>query len=279
MKSITYGQLGTVCLLLSIITGFVVGYQYEVASPFVSTTAIEATLPFGWFWRSLHFWTSQAFVLLLVLHIVDAWNGIKSRNVQRQAKIHWTLISLSIPLAVFALFSGYVLRFDGTGQAAGAIAEHLLLAIPLAGNGLNRLFMAISTEGLNRLYLVHILAGAACWLAGTWYHTKTVRVNSVVFCAATVFFCLFCLFIRAPIDLPQGHLHLIHGPWFFLGIQELLRNFDPLAVGIVFPAVPVVTVAILPWVKKREIKIAYLVLLLWTFAYSVVTLEGILRSG
>ena len=277
MKAPSYGQISAACLLLSLFTGFVVAYQYEVAAPFVSTTAIEAVLPFGWFWRSLHFWTSQGFVIMLCLHCFDTWKGLESENRRRTVRIHWTVISAVIPLAILALFSGYVLRYDGTGQAAGAIAEHLLLDVPWIGNGLNRLFMAVSTEGLNRLYAVHILAGCLCWLLGTWYHTRTVRMGYEAFVASSLAFLVFCMFVRAPIDLPQGHLHLIQGPWFFLGIQELLRHFDPLAAGIVFPIIPVFTVAVLPWLRKREG--AYLLLLIWTFAYAGITLVGILRTG
>ncbi len=276
MKEITYGQIALTCLLLSLVTGFVVGYQYEVSAPFISTTAIEATLPFGWFWRSLHFWTSQGFVIFLCLHSFDTWQGMNIGQGKR-LKIHWTIITITIPLGILALFSGYVLRFDGTGQAAGAIAEHLLLAVPWIGKALNRLFMAIGSEGLNRLYVVHILAGILCWALGTWYHTRTVRINFASFGLTTLFFIVFCMFIRAPIDLPLSHLHLIHGPWFFLGIQELLRHFSPLIAGILFPVIPVVTVAALPWIKRKES--AYLILLMWTFAYAGVTLVGILRTG
>lgn len=277
MKGLSYGQISAACLLLSLLTGFVVGYQYEVAAPFVSTTAIEAVLPFGWFWRAFHFWSSQGFVLMLCLHGFDTWKKVNVPGKPRSIKIHWSIISMAIPLAVLALFSGYVLRFDGTGQAAGAIAEHLLMSVPLAGNSLNRLFMAVGAEGLNRLYIVHILAGCACWLLGTWYHTRSVRIGFPAFSLSLGFFIVFCLFIRAPIDTPQGHLHLIQGPWFFLGIQELLRHFDPLSAGIIFPAIPLVLVAILPWLKHKDG--AYLMLLLWTFAYAGISLVGILRTN
>ncbi len=214
---------------------------------------------------------------MLCLHCFDTWDQVNYIETGNRLKIHWTMISITIPIGILALFSGYVLRFDGTGQAAGAIAEHLLLDVPLIGNGLDKLFMAIGSEGLNRLYVVHILAGVVCWILGTWYHTKTVRITFAAFCLTTVFFLIFCMFTRAPIDLPLNHLHLIHGPWFFLGIQELLRNFNPLVAGIIFPAIPIVTVAALPWLKQKEC--GYLILLLWTFAYAGVTLVGILRAG
>jgi ubiquinol-cytochrome c reductase cytochrome b subunit len=180
-------------------------------------------------------------------------------------------------LAILALFSGYVLRFDSTGQAAGAIAEHLLLDVPVIGEGLNRMFMAVSSEGLNRVYVVHILSGAVCWLMGTWYHVKRVRIGMESFMAAALAGVAFCLFIRAPIDLPQAHLHLIKGPWFFLGIQELLRHLDPLVAGILFPAVPILLTASLPWFRRKTA--VCLIFALWIFGYAGATLVGLLRQG
>lgn len=277
MKKFSYGQVAVATLIISMGTGFIIGYQYEVATPFISSVAIETVLPFGWFWRSVHFWSSQAFVVFLCLHCFDTRIQITSQDTRQAIKRHWSIISLSIPLAIFALFSGYVLRFDGTGQAAGAIAEHLLLNIPLFGNSLNRFIMAISTEGLDRLYIVHILAGAICWLLGTWYHTKRVRLSLETFMGILLISIIFCLFISAPINLPQEHTHLIKGPWFFLGVQELLRHFDPLLAGIILPSIPVILVAILPWFKQKEL--IYLIFLLWTFGYTGVTLLGLLRTG
>jgi len=277
MKTLSYGYITGAFLLLSILSGFVVAYQYEPATPFVSSVAIETILPFGSFWRSVHFWTSQAFVIFLMLHVFDLRNKVSHGRASFRLRFHWTWISISVAIAIYALFSGYVLRYDATGQAAGAIAEHLFLRIPMMGSLLNKVLLNISGDGLNRIYAVHILAGFVCWLMATWYHLRRVPITFNAFTTSVTVSAFFCFLLKAPIDQNISNTHLIKGPWFFLGIQELLRYFDPLLAGIVVPAIPLVVLFLFPWVKKTHM--LYLIILLWTFGYAEVTLISLLRTG
>ncbi len=270
------GQITTALLLISAFSGFVLAYQYEAAEPFIASTAIETVIPFGAFWRSLHFWSSQAFFLVLVLHVWQSLGSISRFCSTRSGRIHWAMVSFTVPLALYALFSGYVLRFDGTGQAAGTIAEHLFLAVPLIGEALDRLFMGLSDDGLNRIYAVHILFTVLCWGIGTWYHTRRVLLQKNIFISALAFSMLTAYLLHAPVDLPGQNLHLIKGPWFFLGIQELLRHLAPLAAGITFPMIPLVTLALLPWWENR--RNAYFILAAWLAVYAGATMIALFRQ-
>ena len=279
MKYPTIGQLCLAALLLSMLSGFIVGYHYEVALAFISTVSIDALLPYGRIWRSLHFWSSQAFMLLLCLHIYEQrdFKGIESANQGKRWKLHWSIVSITLPISIYALFSGYVLKADATGQAAGAIAEHLLLKIPHIGNILNSLLLDISSQGLNRVYVVHIFLGFLCWLISTWYHLGRIRISQKAFYFILSFCIVLSLAISSPLDAPGMNPHLIKGPWFFLGIQELLRFFHPLTAGIVFPAFPLLLVALMSWIRKK--KYLYLSFLFWCIAYSIVTVMAVSRSG
>ncbi|OPL15801.1 MAG: hypothetical protein AVO38_09805 [delta proteobacterium ML8_D] len=271
------GQMTTAALLASIGSGFVIAYQYEVAEPFITSVAIEAILPFGAFWRALHFWTSQAFFLLLTYHAWQSVDDLAKISMQPSSRRQWTVLSLTLPMAIFALFTGYVLRYDGTGQAAGTIAEHLLLKIPLIGFGLNRFLMASTDEGLSRIYLLHLVLTALLWGLGTWYHTRRVILSRKIF---TGFLCIsitVAILFHAPIDLPGKNIDLIQGPWFFLGIQELLRFLPPFGAGILYPLIPVIAFSLLPWVNNR--KIPFSLLVGWFLTYFGLSLAGWLRSA
>ncbi len=268
------GELTTGALVISALSGFAVAYQYEVATPFVSSVAIEATLPFGPFWRSLHFWSSQTFFLLLLYHTFEtiSW-PLRHRRLSHRR--HWTIMSLSLPMALFALFTGYVLRYDGTGQAACSIAEHLLLEVPVIGQGLERFFMGTSSEGLNRVYVLHILLTVLLWGLGTWYHLRRITLSWPTFRNTVLILCAFCFLIKAPIDLPGQNVALIKGPWFFLGVQELLRYLPPFVAGVLFPIIPLVMVGVLPWLPRP--KIGFWIIGFWSLAYGYLTLVASLR--
>ena len=246
-------EYATAVLLISILSGFVVAYQYEAADPFTSCVAMEATIPFGAFFRALHFWSSQAFLLLLVLHIAQSIPRLERLKSSSRGRIYWAILVLVlVPSGVFALFSGYVLRWDATGKAAGTIAEHLLLDIPLIGRSLDRFFIAIANEGLDRIYVVHILLAAILWGIGTWYHTRRVFLRWGAWGMALAACGFISIIFHAPIDLPQQTSNLIKGPWFFLGVQELLRYLPPLAAGVIYPAIPVLALTALAWAGNRR---------------------------
>ncbi|MDA8161718.1 MAG: cytochrome b N-terminal domain-containing protein [Desulfobacteraceae bacterium] len=252
----SFGRLAeyaTAALLVSIVSGFVVAYQYEVADPFISCVAMEAAIPFGAFFRALHFWSSQAFFLLMWIHIAQSIPRLEKLKSSPRGRIYWAVLILGIvPSGVFALFSGYVLRWDATGKAAGTIAEHLLLDIPLAGRSLDRFFIAIANEGLDRVYAVHILLAALLWGIGTWYHTRRVFLKWNAWGLILASCGLVSTVFHAPIDIPQDMTSLIKGPWFFLGVQELLRYLPPLFAGVIYPAMPVMVLAGLPWTKDTK---------------------------
>ena len=270
-----FGELTTAFFLVAIFSGFVVNYQYELTEPFVSTVAMETVLPFGAFWRALHFWSGQFFFLALLYHAIDHFWDYQAFSRRLTPKGHWTIMVFTLPGAILILFTGYVLRLDATGRAAASIYEHLLRSVPLAGKALDRLMASLDQEGLNRIYIIHLLFTCLIWGIGTWYHTKKVLLGPKTFLLASSIAIFISLFIHAPIDLPGAKVHLIKGPWFFLGIQELLRYLHPLVAGIIFPAIPVVLLGALSWTKKRD----YLLILLglWLLGYLSLTIMAINR--
>lgn len=189
---------------------------------------------------------------------------------------YWSTLTTILPLSVLALFTGYILRGDATGQSAGVIAENLVLKIPVAGIFLNRLLFSIAEEGLNRVYAVHLLFTAIIWGLGTWYHTRKVIMGWSVWNLSSFSLTLVSIFIIAPMDAVETGVTLIKGPWFFLGIQELLRYFHPLLAGVIYPILPILLIVALPWVKSK--KPVFIALLLWLATYILATGIALLRN-
>ena len=150
IASIPWGAKSFVVLYLSIFSGVAVSLQYDPAVPYYSASSLDILVPFGAFWRSLHFYASQLFVLFLVVHIlvmVIDGNFGPMMTVRR-----WTVLIISTAVSLLLLFTGYVLRDDATGSAAGAIAENVLLSIPVFGDLINSLLFSVSDVGMGRVY-------------------------------------------------------------------------------------------------------------------------------
>ena len=273
VSSIKWGEKSLVSLYISVLSGVVLALQYDPRYPFYSAVSIDMLIPFGSFWRSLHFYSSQIFFLFSVIHI---WAVIYNGSYLRLATPKWLLLIGSVPVSVLLLFTGYVLRGDTTGESAGIIAEQLCLTIPYLGELVNSSLFAVSEEGVKRIYANHLIGLGVLWGVLVWDHLRRYRANIgkhglliiAVLCVSTLW--------MAPIEPMIPGMSYISGPWFFLGIQELLRYIHPLWAGIMFPVVFIGALMAIrfenPWRRN-----AVLFSVLWVTVYTVVTIIAWLR--
>jgi ubiquinol-cytochrome c reductase cytochrome b subunit len=71
-------------------------------------------------------------------------------------------------------------------------------------------------------------------------------------------------------------LLFIAGPWFFLGLQELLRFLSPFVAGVLIPLLPLALLFWLPKTSQSRFR-TLLGIGLWLLAYAVLTFFCILR--
>ncbi|OAG27411.1 cytochrome b N-terminal domain-containing protein [Thermodesulfatator autotrophicus] len=255
--------------LLALISGVFLAFPFRVEMPLISTVGIEGVLPFGDFVRGLHFYTGQLAFLFLLLHIVYS---LRARSFERKSWFSWSLLVATFPLTVFALFSGYVVRNDEIGSSAGHIAESLLLEVPLIGNFLNHLLMAVSKEGVHRVYAAHFCISFLLFigLCGWHFNLKRLKIWDLVYVALVA---MILTVFYPPLLRPFEPDLSVLGPWFFVGIQELLRHLPPFWAGVVFPSIPVAAL----WAYKKYSKLAGIILVAWHVFYFFLSLVGFSR--
>lgn len=270
--SLKWGHWCLISLYLSVLSGVVVAFQYDDATPIYSSSSLDLLVPFGKFFRSLHFYTSQAFFLLSVIHLIAAYSQSESYRWDR-----WTKLIFSLPVALLILFTGYILRGDSTGHSAGLIAENILLSVPSIGEDLNSFFFSISENGLKRIYINHIVTFSLLWGVLVWDHLRRYRVSLTSSAWVTAFLFVLCVVIAAPFE-PEGlgQFH-ISGPWFFLGLQELLRYFPPLLAGVVFPLVFLGLLLVLR-PQNRFFNPLLILLCSWLVIYGLATAMALYRD-
>ncbi|MDA8166053.1 MAG: cytochrome b N-terminal domain-containing protein [Desulfobacteraceae bacterium] len=275
LLAVRWGEKSLASLYVSVLSGLVVAFQYDPAEPFYSASTMDILVPFGAFWRSLHFFASQLFVLFSLAHftatLVERWPPAMAFG-------RWLRLVISLPVIILLLFTGYVLRGDITGDMAGRIAENITLAVPVAGNWLNQLFFSIAGEGLKRVYANHLIGLGILWGALSWEHVKRYKVGWARQGGLLLFLLAFCLFVSAPLDQEKLGVFHISGPWFFLGLQELLRHIPPVWAGVVYPATFVAALALFGAARERVRRWALIYSLLWLGSYLLLSLVGYFRS-
>ncbi len=264
-SQIHWGGFSFVSLYISVLSGLVVGFQYDPASPLYSVSTLDMLVPYGAYFRSLHFYSSQLFFLFCLCHLIGIFD--KTENYSSR---QWIMLSATLPVALLILFSGYVLRGDATGSSAGMIAEAILLDIPVIGSNINDLLFSISDNGMKRIYINHIIGFGLLWGWLAWGHVKKYRVSLTHHTFLCITILLFSILVAAPFE--ADHLGIIHiaGPWFFLGLQELLRYLPPLLAGIIYPASLLLSLALLQK-KNRFFTPLLIYILFWLLSYAVLT--------
>jgi ubiquinol-cytochrome c reductase cytochrome b subunit len=273
MAEIKWGEKSLVSLYISVLSGIVVALQYDPGHPFYSSLSFDMLIPYGAFWRSLHFYSSQLFFLFSAVHI---WAVIYNGTYLRLSMTKWLFLIGTIPAAVLLLFTGYVLRADITGESAGVIAEQLSLTIPVIGNLLNSILFAVAEEGVKRVYANHLIGLGVIWGILVWDHVRRFRVNIAQQGILLLLTFGIALLWNAPMEPMLPGVTHISGPWFFLGIQELLRYIQPLWAGVVFPTVFIVAIAMIR-LENHWQKIAVFFCCGWLVFYCGVTVIAFLR--
>ena len=171
-KALRWGEYSLLALYISVLSGVVVGLQYDPATPFYSVSTMDLLVPYGAYFRSLHFYSSQIFFLFTICHLIALFE-----ETQKFSRKQWALLSLSIPVVLLILFTGYVLRGDSTGYSAGMIAESIILDIPWVGTTINDLLFSITDNGMKRIYINHIISFGLLWGWMVWGHVKKYKVS------------------------------------------------------------------------------------------------------
>ncbi len=270
-KKARWGEYSLLALYISVLSGVLVALQYDPATPFYSVSTLDLLVPFGAYLRSLHFYSSQLFFLFCICHLIGIFDEAQDMFFKQ-----WVMLSLSLPVALLVLFTGYVLRGDATGFSAGMIAESILLAIPGIGHNINDLLFSITDNGMKRIYINHIIAFGLLWGWMVWGHVKKYRVSFYRNTLLTTLILSFSLFVAAPFEPDHLGVTYIAGPWFFLGLQELLRYFHPLLAGFLFPLIILVALAFL---QKKNPGYRYVLYCItgWLLFYTLLTCIALTR--
>jgi ubiquinol-cytochrome c reductase cytochrome b subunit len=216
-------------------------------------------------------------MLLVLAHLVIILWHKAPTPAYRFSRGAWLRLSASVPIALTLLFTGYILRGDATGDAAGAIAENITRSLPILGTYLNKLLFDGNAVGVQKVYLNHLIGlmviGGFC----IWPHLRRYTASWGNHLPLVLTLLLLSPFFKTPLE--RDHFGLLHidGPWFFLGLQELLRYLPVFWAGLFIPATFVGALLFLPQ-QGRARRITLWFMGAWLFIYIVLTVIGFQRG-
>jgi quinol-cytochrome oxidoreductase complex cytochrome b subunit/mono/diheme cytochrome c family protein len=277
------GGLAVFLCLILLVTGILEMFYY-IPTPeraAVSVEVITSLAPFGALIRNLHFWSAQALMIVISVHLLRV---ILTGAYAPHRRLNY-LIGVGMFLLVMLLdFTGYVLRWDEGIRWALIVGTNLLKTVPWIGNSLYQLAVGGTELGLSfleRFYTWHIfvLTLAMIFLGG-WHIFRVrrdggiavppptqrtdqarisrfdlVRREVVMMAIAGVILLFISIAIPAPIERPitqaSVDLHNARAPWFFLWVQQSLKYGDPFLLGVALPVIFLIVIAMLPYVLPQ----------------------------
>lgn len=183
----------------------------------------------GGLMRSLHRYSADAAVVLVLLHLVREMIHGRWRHFRRFA---WLTGCVLLPLVAVSAIGGFWLNWDLLGQFSAVATAEWLDALPLLAQPLARNFLTADavTDRLFSLFVFVHLGAALLLVFGLWFHVQ--RITRAVFFPprALAISCLFMLLILALIApvVSQGPADLALVPtalkldWILLGVHPLM---------------------------------------------------------
>jgi quinol-cytochrome oxidoreductase complex cytochrome b subunit len=174
---------GTPGLLFGVqlVTGILLSFYYvpDPAQAYESIQRIRDIVPYGWFIRSIHRWSSNLMIAAVILHMMRVFFTGAYR---KPRELNWVAGVGLLGVTLFFGFTGYSLVYEQLSYWGATVAGNLTEAVPVLGPYLARLLRGGETVGdntLTRYFILHIGILPALITALIGFHVLQIRLHGV----------------------------------------------------------------------------------------------------
>lgn len=264
----SYGQLSVALFVICLVSGIYLAIPFDVARPYQSISLIMIANPVASLFRNLHYWSAQLFLVFSLLHIYDHFGRKEGIRIK---KAMWFRLSVGVLVIFLAMLTGFLLKGDADSLQAWRILDSLLAGIPLTGGLLS--YSLLGTEGDMQLIYVHHIATFTIFIAILIFeHVRKFWPKWVELIAATLVTVLLSYYITAP--LHDNLNPTVKGPWYFLGLQEILHWLTVPELSLLLIILMVTLIYLVPFLSRRYAFLTKRTLLIFTILYLFLTLTG-----
>ena len=269
---------------LQAVTGAFLTMYYVPSADHAHTTVafIQKVVTGGAFIRGLHHWSSTMMVVMLSLHMLQAffWGAYK-----KPREMVWVFGAVLMLLVLGFSFTGYLLPWDQKAYFATAVGTNVASEVPVIGGFLKAVALGGSELGtitLSRFFMMHVMVLPALTILFIGLHVFAFRkagpagpyrdnerakrvdrfyprqfLYDTVF-AAMLFVILAGLAVAEPASLepkadPSDAEYLPRPEWYFLPLFQLLKVFEgQLAIigTVIIPGLLFTTLFLLPFIDR-----------------------------
>ncbi|BDQ02015.1 MAG: hypothetical protein KatS3mg037_0590 [Ignavibacterium sp.] len=271
--NLPFGNVATASFIIAVVSGVFIALPYDVKNPYESVSELLLLSPAGVFFRNVHYWSAQIFLIFTILHIID---HLKRKTEYKVKDGVWFRLTASIVITFFVMLSGFILKGDADSQQAYSIFSSLLKEIPFIGDSIA--FTLLGRESDYQIVYVNHIATATIILSILIIeHSKIIWPKISVFLYSLISSALLG-YVFAPM-LNDGLHQVVKGPWYFVGLQEILHWISQTQLVLLFTFLLLLAFY---YLKKSSDKIATLIKKSFVFLgliYLLLTIIGYYFRG
>lgn len=266
----TFGHIAFAAFFLAVLSGVVLIVFYDIGQAYDSIALLITANPAANYIRNLHFWSGQIFLVFTLLHI---WDHLRLSTERKVKQGIWLRLTLALIAVFFVMLSGFLLKADADGLQARHIIDRLLQVF-----GASISFSVLGKPGDLQVVYVHHVATTTIFLGIVIVeHAKSLWPESRTLLYTVLFGTFLALFFPAGLHDPLNPV--IKGPWYFVGLQEILRYITSPVFVLSFLLFLLLLIFLLPRFKEiwsQRLKYALLAL---SVVYLILTLVGFFFRG
>jgi len=270
----TAGWIASSSLLICVVSGILLAIPYDFTRAHQSVSEMLLLNPAASLVRNLHYWSAQLFFIFSVLHVYDHFYKSTETNVRNRRT--WLIMCVALVFLGYEMISGFILKGDAVGIQARRILASLLESVPFFGKLLSSVFIGIG-DNSQVVYIQHVAIGTILLFIAIYDHVKTIWPKLKSWIIVFLIILIISLLFRAP--LGQADSAQIKGPWFFVGIQEMLHLTSHPAYIIILIFLLLVVIYFLPRFRKNYRTLTKRILLITGIFYLMMTLVALLFRG
>ena len=271
------GKAMWVVFVLIVISGIglLAGYVPTVSGAFSSVERIQNEMSLGWWFRGVHKWGTDLFIILGILRLVRLAyrRGYKSTG---EFTWIWALLVLAIGMA--AGLTGYLLVWHQRAFWMGSVLQSDPMASesvqPLGGLGLKgwvaeRIVggVQVTQSALTIIFVIHIALGFIVLLSAFClrliarrlvpkYRHFSLCIPPGLVWAILGFLTFIALILPPPVGGPSDGILTpmpILSDWYFLGCYQLIGALTPTIAGWLI-GIGFLVGFLLPWIDRSRAK-------------------------
>ena len=175
------GGIPAYLFVIQALTGIMLTFYYvpDTAKAYESVSYITHTVPFGWWIRSIHKWSSSFMIITVILHVMRVYFTGAFRAPR---EVTWIIGALILILCLAFGFTGYSLVYEQLAYWGATVAANLTASVPLIGEPMARFIRggdAIGPATLTRFFVFHIGVLPTLMVILVGIHIAMIRMHGV----------------------------------------------------------------------------------------------------